>query len=70
MVDSSMEFEAFYEQERAKASRVLPPSSSYGLTTAPSRHLIFAKELDEEQMMSESVAPESESTLHGEAVLS
>ena len=69
MVDSSADFEAFYEQERAKASRVLPPSSSYGLTTAPSRHLIFAKTLEEERTMLESVTHESESTLHGDAVV-
>ena len=43
MVDSS-DFEAFYQQEKEKASRILPPSSSYGMATAPSRYLFFARE--------------------------
>ena len=47
MVDSS-DFEAFYAREKEKASRVIPPSSSYGLTTAPSRHLFFAHEEEDD----------------------
>ena len=65
MVDST-DFEAFYEQERAKAARVLPPSSSYGTATVPSRHLFFAR--DEDNM--QSVSPrDSESTLQGDAIV-
>ena len=63
MVDSS-DFEAFYRQEVEKAQRVLPPSSSYGMTVAPSRHLFFARE--EEERVQEDV--ESESTLQNEAL--
>lgn len=70
MVDSS-DFEAFFEQEKAKAARVLPPSSSYGLTTAPSRHLIFAKE-EEQRLMAgnfETESAEAESTLQAASML-
>ena len=68
MVDSS-DFEAFYRQEREKASRVLPPSSHYAVNAPPSRHLFFARDEELEQGSSpEDNDKESESTLHGDTV--
>ena len=68
MVDSS-DFEAFYRQEREKASRVLPPSSHYAGNIPPSRHLFFAREEEYEHGSSyEEVEKDSESTLHGDTV--
>ena len=68
MVDSS-DFEAFYRQEREKASRILPPSSHYVGNVAPSRHLFFAREQEFGQESSPSeMEKESESTLQGETV--
>ena len=69
MVDSSADFEAFYQQEREKANRVLPPGSTFGLNKAPSRYLFFAR--DEEERLGSAVSKDSElstdkkSTLNG-----
>ena len=68
MVDSS-DFEAFYRQEREKASRVLPPSSHYAVNVPPSRHLFFARDEEHGHASSpEENDKESESTLHGDTV--
>ena len=71
MVDSS-DFEAFYAQEREKASRVLPPSSYSVMHSGPSRHLFFARRDEEELFASSSPASkvdkESESTLNADTV--
>jgi len=68
MVDSS-DFEAFFDQERKKASRVLPPSSRLGASQAPSRHLFFAREAEEEEEADSSSEVDIQLTLRGEATL-